>query len=219
MRPGGIMARVKVCGITNYQDAAMAVALGVDALGFIFAPSTRQIRPEKAREIICGIPPFVLTVGVFVNERPERVRRIIGLCGLDLVQFHGDESPGACGDFMPRSIKAFRIRDGSALPYIMPYQGKIRAMLFDTYVEDRRGGTGKIFDWNMAVTAKGPGIPIILSGGLAPSNIVRAISTVKPYAVDVNSGIEESPGKKDHILMKELMERIRTLNNERNLNE
>jgi len=118
-------------------------------------------------------------------------------CGLDLVQFHGDESPDFCAEFMPRTIKGFRIRDRSVLPSIRPYT----------------------FDWNMAVTAKAPGIPIILSGGLAPSNIVRAISTVKPYAVDVNSGIEKSPGKKDHILMKELMEKIKTLNNERNLNE
>jgi len=219
LRLGRIMVRVKVCRITNYQDAAMAVALGVDALGFIFAPSPRQIMPQKAREIIGAIPPFVKTVGVFVDERPEAIREIMLFCGLDLVQFHGDESPDFCAEFMPRTIKGFRIRDRSVLPSIRPYQGKIRAMLFDTYVEDRRGGTGKTFDWNMAVTAKAPGIPIILSGGLAPSNIVRAISTVKPYAVDVNSGIEKSPGKKDHILMKELMEKIKTLNNERNLNE
>jgi len=203
------MVRVKVCGITNYQDAELAVALGVDALGFIFAPSPRQITPQKAREIIGAIPPFVNTVGVFVNERPDAVRRIIRLCGLDLIQFHGDESPELCEEFMPHTIKAFRIRDRSMLPSIRPYQGKIRAVLFDTYVEERPGGTGKTFDWDVAVTGKALGIPLILSGGLTPLNIGSAISTVRPFAVDVNSGIEERPGKKDHLLMKEFMGNIR----------
>jgi len=203
------MVMVKICGITNHQDAAMAVALGVDALGFIFAPSPRQITPQKAREIIGAIPPFVKTVGVFVNERQGAVRRIIRLCGLDLIQFHGDESSEVCGDFMPRTIKAFRVRDRPVLQSIRPYQGKIRAVVFDTYVEERPGGTGKTFDWDVAVMGKALGIPIILSGGLTPLNIGSAISTVRPFAVDVNSGIEEQPGKKDHILMKKFMGNIR----------
>lgn len=215
MRLGRIMVRVKVCGITNYQDAAMAVALGVDALGFIFAPSPRRITPEEALEIIGDIPPFVQTVGVFVNERPDVVRRIIQLCGLDLIQFHGDESPEVCEDFMPRAIKAFRIRDRSMLSSIRAYKGKIRAMLFDTYVEERQGGTGKTFDWDVAVMGKALGIPIILSGGLTPSNIESAISMVNPFAVDVSSGIEEQPGKKDHLLMEELMKKIRNADNKK----
>ena len=209
------MVRVKVCGITNYQDTAMAVALGVDALGFIFAPSPRRIRPEETLEIIGAIPPFVQTVGVFVNERPDVVRRIIQLCGLDLIQFHGNESPEVCENFMPRAIKAFQIRDRSMLPSIRPYQGKIRAMLFDTYVKELRGGTGKTFDWNIDVTGKALGIPIILSGGLTPSNIESAISMVNPFAVDVSSGIEEQPGKKDHLLMEELMKKIRNADNKK----
>jgi len=207
------MVKVKICGISNYKDAAMAVRLGADAIGFIFAPSPRQITPEKAREIICGIPPFVQTVGVFVNERPDTVRRIMGFCGLDLIQFHGDEPPEVCGDFMPHAIKAFRIRDRSVLQTIKPYCGKIRAMLFDTYVRETMGGTGKTFDWSTAVMGKALGVPIILSGGLKPSNIVSAISKVNPFAVDVNSGIEERPGKKDHSLMEELMENIRNAEN------
>lgn len=215
MRLGRIMVRVKVCGITNYQDAAMAVALGVDALGFIFAPSPRRITPEEALEIIGDIPPFVQTVGVFVNERPDVVRRIIQLCGLDLIQFHGDESPEVCEDFMPRAIKAFRITDRSMLSSIRAYKGKIRAMLFDTYVEERQGGTGKTFDWDVAVMGKALGIPIILSGGLTPSNIESAISMVNPFAVDVSSGIEEQPGKKDHLLMEELMKKIRNADNKK----
>ena len=213
MRVKRAMVRVKICGITNRQDARMSVEMGADAIGFIFAPSPRQITPEKAREIICGIPPFVQTVGVFVNERPDTVRRIMGFCGLDLIQFHGDESPEVCGDFMPHTIKAFRIRDRSVLQTIKPYYGKIRAMLFDTYAKKTMGGTGKTFDWSTAVTGKVLGVPIILSGGLRPSNIVSAISKVNPFAVDVNSGIEELPGKKDHSLMEELMENIRNAEN------
>jgi phosphoribosylanthranilate isomerase len=207
------MVKVKICGIGNYEDAAMAVRLGVDAIGFIFAPSPRRITPEKAREIIRALPTRLKTVGVFVNERPDTVRRIMAFCGLDLIQFHGDESPEVCGDFMPHTIKAFRIRERSVLQTITPYCGKIRAMLFDSYDEKIRGGTGKTFDWSTAVTGKALGVPVILSGGLTPSNIVSAISKVNPYAVDVNSGIEERPGKKDHSLMKELMENIRKAEN------
>ena len=206
------MVRVKICGITNYQDADMAVQLGADALGFVFAPSPRRISPEKAREIICAIPPFVQTVGVFVNERPDTVRRIIRFCGLDLIQFHGDESPEVCGEFMPHAIKALRVREGSVLESIIPYHGKTKAVLFDTYSGERRGGTGKTFDWDLAVMGKRVGIPIILSGGLTPANIESAVLTVNPFAVDVNSGIEERPGKKDHLLMEELMEKIQKVN-------
>lgn len=206
------MVRVKICGITNYQDAKMGVELGVDAIGFIFASSPRQITPERAREIICAIPPFVQTVGVFVNQEPDAIRQIMRFCGLDLIQFHGDEPPEVCGEFMPHAIKVFRPRDSSVLQSIKPYHGKIKAMLFDTYSEENRGGTGKTFDWDLAVTGKDCEIPVILSGGLTPSNIERAISTVNPFAVDVNSGVEEGPGKKNRLLVKELMERIRKLN-------
>lgn len=205
------MVRVKICGITNPQDTSMAVEMGVDALGFIFAPSPRQITPEKARDIISAIPPFVNTVGVFVNENTSTIRQIIRFCGLDLVQLHGDESPEVCNELMPYTIKAFRLKDKSSLQSIKPYYGKARALLFDTYSEIKRGATGKIFDWDLAIRGKALGMPIILSGGLKPSNIQKAISTVKPYAVDVNSGIEERPGKKNPFLMKELMETIRKI--------
>lgn len=200
--------KVKVCGITNQQDASAAVDLGVDALGFIFAKSPRLITPEKAREIIRSLPPFVITVGVFVNEDPEKIEEIIGYCGLDMIQFHGDEPPQVCDAFMPRSIKAFQLKDESSLEQIKPYHGKVRALVFDTYAKEKRGGTGKTFDWGLAIKGKKSGIPIILSGGLGPSNIAEAILTVRPSAVDVNSGVEERPGKKDHGLMKQLMEII-----------
>ena len=205
------MVRVKICGITNPQDASMAVEMGVDALGFIFSPSPRQITPEKARNIIRSIPPFVQMIGVFVDKDHATMRKIIHFCGLDLVQLHGDESPEICHKFMPNTIKVFHLRDESSLQSIKPYYGKARALLFDTYSEIKKGGTGKTSDWDLAIRGKALGMPIILSGGLKPSNIERAIATVKPYAVDVGSGIEDRPGKKNYFLMKELMETIRKI--------
>ncbi|MFB0521740.1 MAG: phosphoribosylanthranilate isomerase [Desulfatiglandales bacterium] len=205
------MVKVKVCGITNYQDASMAIELGADALGFIFASSPRQITPEKARDIIYAIPPFVQTVGVFVDEDPGKIRRTIHLCGLDLVQLHGDESPDLCRELMPCAIKALRLKDESSLSAIKPYRGRVRAILLDTYMQGKRGGTGRTFDWDLAIKAKEFGIPTILSGGLNPDTISEAISLVKPFGVDVNSGIEESPGKKSPNLMGELMEIIRKM--------
>lgn len=216
---GGAVPKVKVCGITCLEDAQMAVQFGADALGFIFAPSPRRISPDAALEITKMVPPFVKTVGVFVNERPNVVSEIMAFCGLDLIQFHGEESPEACGEFVPRVIKAFRVRDGSVLPLIRPFQGRIRAVLLDAFSHESHGGTGQTFDWDIAVTAKGLRIPVILSGGLNPSNIREAISKVNPFAVDVNSGVEQRPGKKDPLLMEKLMKRIKALEKGRALNE
>ncbi len=183
----------------------MRSSSGADALGFIFAPSPRRIAPQTAREIIRAVPPFVKTVGVFVNEAPATIREVMQHCGLDLVQLHGDESPALCEELMPCTIKALRIKDESSLQTSQPYHGKVRALLLDTYSKEKAGGTGKTFDWNLAIKIKEMGIPIILSGGLGPSNIDLAIHTVRPYAVDVNSGVEKCPGKKSHILIKALM--------------
>jgi phosphoribosylanthranilate isomerase len=200
--------KVKICGITAYEEASIAVELGVDALGFIFAESPRQIAPQKARAIIREIPPFVKTVGVFVNETPDVIRGITHHCGLDLVQLHGNESPDLCLSLMPCAIKALKIKDESSSRTGMAYYGTVRALLLDTYVKDKAGGTSKTFDWKLAVKIKKLQMPIILSGGLGPSNIREAIRTVEPYAVDVNSGVEERPGKKSPGLMKELMREI-----------
>ena len=197
--------KIKICGITNLKDASTAVELGASALGFIFAPSPRQITPHKARSIIRHIPPFVKTVGVFVDEESVEIRGIMRYCGLDLIQLHGDESPGLCDELMPYTIKALRIRDESCLQTSCAYQGKVRALLLDTYSKEKAGGTGKTFDWSLAIKIKEMGLPIILSGGLGPSNIDMAVHTVRPYAVDVNSGIEDYPGKKNPILMKAVM--------------
>jgi phosphoribosylanthranilate isomerase len=202
------MVKVKICGITNIEDAVLAVDLGFQALGFVFAPSLRQITPEKARSIIEVLPPFVVTVGVFVDEEEQRIRTITDFCGLRMIQFHGNESPTFCGRFRPGAIKSFRLKDASSLLPVGSYQGQVRALHLDTFQEGIPGGTGRTFPWGLAVEAKAFSLPIILSGGLTPSNIQQAILEVRPYAVDVNSGIEHSPGKKDPGLMKQLMENI-----------
>jgi phosphoribosylanthranilate isomerase len=200
--------KVKICGITNREDALAAVKLGADVLGFIFASSPRQVSPQKARRIIDEIPPFVKVVGVFVNEEADTIRQLISFCGLDLVQLHGNESAEFCRDLMPYAIKALRIKDKSSLEVCPSFQGRVRGMLLDTYVKDQAGGTGMTFDWGLAKEAKAFGIPVILSGGLRPSNIEHAVQIVDPYAVDVNSGVEDQPGRKSYALMKELMVRL-----------
>ena len=196
---------VKICGITNLEDASIAVELGAGALGFIFAHSPRRITPQKARDIISAVPPFVKTIGVFVNEELAAIREVKDYCGLDLVQLHGNESAALCEELMPYTIKALRIKDESSLRTVHSYQGKVRALLLDTYMKDKAGGTGKTFDWKLALKIKKLGMPIMLSGGLESSNIDSAIRTVRPYAVDVSSGVEEHPGKKSYALMKDLM--------------
>ena len=206
------MVKVKICGITNPEDASVAIELGADALGFIFAPSPRRVTPGIVRDIIDTLPPFVQTVGVFVDENLTTIRDIVGSCGLDMVQLHGNESPGFCRELMPRTVKAFRLKDASSLLPITSYKGQVRALLLDTYQSGIKGGTGKTFDWNLAIQVREFGIPVILSGGLGPLNIERAISTVKPYAVDVNSCIEMQPGRKDTALMKQLMKKVNGMN-------
>ena len=202
---------VKICGITDYEDASIAVELGAAALGFIFAHSPRQVTPQKARDIISAIPPFVKTVGIFVNQDPIEINKVMRYCGLDLVQLHGDESPDFCDELMPYTIKALRIKDEASPRTAQAYRGNVRALLLDTYSKDKAGGTGETFDWQLAIKIKKLGIPIILAGGLGPSNIEGAISIVRPYAVDVNSGVEERPGKKSHSLIKDLMEKVKRI--------
>ncbi|MGD8654186.1 MAG: phosphoribosylanthranilate isomerase, partial [Desulfobacterales bacterium] len=150
---------VKICGITNLADASLAVELGANAIGFIFAPSPRQMTPQKVRKIVRTIPPFVKTVGVFVNEETTAIREVMQHCGLDLVQLHGDESPDLCAELMPYAIKALRVKDESCLRTSRAYHGKVRALLLDTYAKQKVGGTGKTFDWNLAIKIKETGIP------------------------------------------------------------
>ena len=197
--------RLKICGITRLEDALLATSLGAHALGFIFSQkSPRYISPEKAQEIIKKLPPFVQTVGVFVNEKSETIKTIAQNCGLNLIQLHGDESPTFCEHLDLPCIKAFRIKDEASLKGLVSYKDKVKGFLLDTYEKGQAGGTGKIFNWELAAKAKEYGIPIILAGGLNPDNIRAAIKTVHPYALDVNSGIESAPGKKNKMLMERL---------------
>jgi phosphoribosylanthranilate isomerase len=163
------------------------------------------------RDIVRGIPPLVQTVGVFVNEAPSRVQEIMGFCGLDLAQLHGDESPDDCEALTPRAIKALRLRDESSLAVAATYRGKVRAVLLDSYVKGRRGGTGTTLDWDLAARGLELGIPVILAGGLNPGNVRRAVSVVRPFGIDVSSGVEERPGRKSAALLDRLMEVVRNL--------
>lgn len=191
------MVRIKICGITNLEDALLASELGANALGFIFfAKSPRSVDPEAAREIIRQLPPFVLSVGVFVNAEAAAVRELAARVGLDWVQLHGQESPEYCRSLGRRVMKAFRIKDENSLKKLEAYRGAVQALLLDTYKQGQTGGTGEAFDWELAVRAKGYG-PIVLAGGLTADNVALAIATVRPEAVDVASGVEAAPGKKD----------------------
>ena len=189
--------RIKICGITNKEDGLAAAKFGADALGFVFAPSPRRISAEKAREIIKVLPPSVKTVGVFVDEEPETVSSIAAICGLDVLQLHGSESVDYCRDFDRRVIKAVRLRSQDDLGNLSKYVNVVDALLLDAYVPNKPGGTGVTFDWKLAVEARRYG-RIILAGGLDPENVAAAISMVKPYGVDASSGLEQSPGVKDH---------------------
>ncbi len=195
------MVRVKICGVTNLEDALIATEAGADALGFIiYSKSKRFIKARVVRKITLNLPPFILKVGVFVNEDPRNVLEILSYAHLDFAQLHGDETPEEC-EYVGKNrvIKVFRLKEVSEVEKIEPYIGKIRAILLDTYSKDSYGGTGKTFNWEIAKAVKERfDIPLILSGGLNPENVARAIREVNPYAVDVSSGVEIEPGKKDH---------------------
>ncbi|MCM8779102.1 MAG: phosphoribosylanthranilate isomerase [Candidatus Omnitrophica bacterium] len=205
------MVRIKICGITNAEDAQIAVNLGAHALGFVFAKSPRKISPEKAQEIIIKLPPFIFSVGVFVNEEAEKIKQIIELCKLNALQLHGEESPKFCQEFRTRVkvIKAFRIKDERDLQVLLRYD--VDAYLLDAFSPTVYGGTGKTFDWDLAIKAKKilRNRPLILSGGLNPQNVKGAIEKVKPYAVDVSSGLEKSPGKKDKVLLEKFIQSVK----------
>lgn len=188
--------KIKICGITNLPDAQLAMELGADALGFIFYPkSPRYIKVGDAANICNALPPFVTKVGVFVDELEYEIEKAVGECLLNALQFHGEEPPGFCVKFAAKSIKAIRMRDEDSLRAAAEYD--VDALLLDTYTDTERGGTGRTFDWSLAIKAKEIGTPIILSGGLTTVNVQEAIRKVRPYAVDVSSGVEREPGKKD----------------------
>jgi phosphoribosylanthranilate isomerase len=203
------MVRIKICGITNLEDALLAAELGADALGFIFYPkSPRYVVPDVAREIIAHLPPFVVSVGVFVDEAAAVVRDLATQAGLDWVQVHGQESPDYCRSLGRRVIKGFRIKDSSSLKDLEPFQGAVQAFLLDTYKKGQVGGTGETFDWELAQEAKEYG-QIILAGGLTPKNVAQALQVAQPQAVDTASGTEATPGKKDPGKLRDFFKAVR----------
>ena len=201
------MTKVKICGIKTLSDAKFAVDYGVDAIGFVFAESIRNVSKEKARAIVQKLPPFVTTVGLFVNDTAENIEAICRFCGLDVIQLHGNERPALLNklkDF--KTIKVFRIRNEKDIIPIKKY--KPDAILLDGYSEKNMGGTGTSFDWKIVRNIK-TSIPIIVAGGLTTLNVSRAIKIVKPYGVDVSSGVESSPGKKDRKLIKKFIDAVK----------
>lgn len=202
--------KVKICGITNLDDAQAAVECGADALGFMFfAQSARNVSVDVAAQIVSRLSPYVLKVGVFVDPDPELVMSAITHCGVNLLQFHGEESPDFCRQFGMMSMKAFRIRDASSLEALPAYATD--AWLLDSYVAGKQGGTGEKFNWDLAIEARRLGRPIFLAGGLTPLNVAEAVQQVQPYGVDVSSGVEASPGRKDHRKIQAFIKAVRSV--------
>ncbi len=187
---------VKICGVTSVIDGLAAADAGADMIGLMFYErSPRHIPLSTAAEIARALPPHVVRVGVFVNPSTETVQRAIAKCGVSLLQFHGDEPPEFCTQFGVMSLKAFRIRDAASLAALPGYQTD--AWLLDAFSPAALGGTGEKFNWELASEAKKLGRPIFLAGGLTPENVAEAVRRVQPFAVDISSGVESSPGKKD----------------------
>jgi phosphoribosylanthranilate isomerase len=201
--------KIKICGITNVDDALLTAELGADALGFIFVKtSPRYIRPSTARKIIEELPPFIVPVGVVADAEHDDILELIDETGIRCLQLHGNESPEQLEYFRIPVYKSFRVNKDFSLKTLQQYKGSV--YLLDTYVEGILGGTGKTFDWEIAIKAKIYG-HIILSGGLKPENITEAVKKVRPYAIDVNSGVESAPGKKDKNKLEHLFKIIRSL--------
>jgi phosphoribosylanthranilate isomerase len=199
--------KVKICGITREEDARLAVRAGADALGFVFVKtSKRWIPPERAAAIITDLPSQVLPVGVLVNTPGEEIRRLMDVTGIRLVQLHGDETPQEASDLGAPVWKTFRVGPAFDATALAAYN--VDGYLLDTMVDGMMGGTGKTFNWQIAVGAKQYG-PVILSGGITPDNVQQAIREVSPYAIDVSSGVEASPGRKDPARIARLFDAIR----------
>ena len=191
------MTPVKICGITNKEDALCAAGCGASALGFIFyPPSPRYIKPADARKIVGVLPDDLVKVGVFVNEKPKEIKRIVEYCGFDMIQLHGDETPEFCREFpSAQVIKAVELKNEADFVYAKSYH--VGAILVDSRHAGLYGGTGKKANWDFACRIRNKK-PLILSGGLNEKNVAEALKVVAPAALDINSGVESEPGKKDH---------------------
>ncbi|MBF0626701.1 MAG: phosphoribosylanthranilate isomerase [Magnetococcales bacterium] len=202
-----MIPRIKICGITRLEDALAAVEAGADALGFVFYErSKRYIDPREVARILDAIPPFITITGLFVNAGRDAIRATASVCRLDVIQLHGDEAPGACRGLPGRVIKAVRVGGPEDLMGLerFPVQG----LLLDAKVADHYGGSGQMFDWSL-ISGYRCALPMILAGGLNPDNVVSAVRQVRPYAVDVSSGVEVMPGVKDPEKMAQFVRRVR----------
>lgn len=200
--------RAKICGLTRPEDVAACVEAGADAIGLVFFPeSPRHVAPAQAAALLTGLPPFVQSVGLFVNPDPAWVRAVLEAVPLDLLQFHGDEEPGLCVSFGRPYIKALRVRPGTDLVHYAHLHGGARGLLLDAWHPGAWGGTGQTFDWSLI--PQGLQLPVVLSGGLDEHNVGAAIRAVRPYAVDVSSGVEVSRGIKHAGRIRAFMDGVR----------
>ena len=200
------MTKIKICGITNLGDALAALKLGIDALGFVFAESPRSVTSDTVEQIVSEIAVPVLKVGVFVNEEIEKVQQIFEKCSLNYVQLSGHEDRDYIEKLTVPTIKVFKVKDQTVLKEIPQYD--LNLFMLDSFNENQKGGTGKIFNWNIAREARKFG-RVILSGGLTPENVFSALQQVEPYGVDVSSGVEELPGKKDKKKLEQFVKEVR----------
>tara|TARA_B100000676_G_scaffold194080_1_gene190761 strand:- start:221 stop:844 length:624 start_codon:yes stop_codon:yes gene_type:complete len=191
-----VSVTVKICGITSEADALAAVEAGADAIGLMFYEgSPRHVTLEQAKAISAALPQHVMRVGVFVNAEEAFVHQALTECMLNILQFHGDETPEECSRYPVMTLKAFRVQGDETLAQLEAYPSA--GYLLDAYVKDALGGTGATFNWDLAVRAQEFGKPIFLAGGLTPENVVEAVRKVQPFGVDVSSGVESEPGRKD----------------------
>lgn len=206
------MVWLKVCGLTNPQDVRTAIANGVNAVGFIFAPSARQVTPERVKEMTAHIPANIERIGVFMNHDAAYVKEVAELCGLSGLQFHGEETPEYCKGFSGyQVIKTFRVDATRGWEAIPPYieASAIDRILVDTYIKGIPGGTGKQLPWKLINSKKNWGeTPLIVAGGINPDNVSQLIEQVELFGIDVGSGVESSPGKKDENKVKQLVEKV-----------
>lgn len=200
--------RVKICGVTRVEDALAVAELGADAIGLNFYPkSPRYITLGQARSIGAAIPAFVTTVALFVNASAAEVEQVIDTGAIDLLQFHGDENPEFCSSFGKPYIKALRMKPGVDFQAFSTAYASAKALLLDAWDDSHYGGTGKTFDWESVRSAAGSS-RIILAGGLTPANVAQAINTLRPWAVDVSSGVEQTPGIKSAALMQQFISEV-----------
>ncbi|MCX5724760.1 MAG: phosphoribosylanthranilate isomerase [Nitrospirae bacterium] len=205
--------KVKICGITSAEDAAVAVEAGADALGFVFyRKSPRYIDPVLAKQIIMSLPPLVTPVGVFVDEEQQVVRSLMDDCGLAFAQLHGHESAVYCQELGRPVLKALRVKDRSSFLALAEFQGRagVRGFVLDAFSDQAYGGTGQVIDWELAAEVA-RAAHILLAGGLTPDNVAQAIQSVQPYGVDVSSGVEREPGKKDHEKVRAFIRAVRVV--------